>query len=687
MEPLSTEIADSAAIDLPRCERACAAAVAAAASAGSAVDVFDRALRALHDELGGPGVAAFVLEHGRLWSVGVRGYAMIPDGLPLDEGVIGRAVRTSTAQLVLDVNEDPDFVEVSRATVSELSAPLMMPTGVVGVLNIETSVPLPAGSADAAAELLAVLAAPMDELRGSRTDLSSLARLFVYMSSLRDPQAIAEVAVRSLGRVLPIETSQLLLLDDDGQLVESTEWSATAQGPEPLPLDSLRVLRARIDASAVFELLDTTAVSVPELSGLKLRSVVLIPLRANGEEIGLLVGASRFAREFDRGQGELASLLAAHTAASLDAAVALDRERRSAHTDPLTGLYNRRGLEDLLDRELGETQVERSELSLVVLDCDDFKDVNDRAGHEFGDALLCEVGVVLRRTCPPGAQAARLGGDEFVVMLPGADADAAFEATDRLRRELGEGLDEAGFPLRLSAGVSTYPYDGAAATQLLRAADQALYHAKARGKNQVVGFREILRGGAPTDLPAARSDRSRSGSSTDTSALVGAMDAAAAIWAEDSVGEVLERLGKAIAFVVGATATNISKVEGPRLADMTKHALRDVDLGEDFAYLIADYPVTQEVLDTATVRSVSFLDDEVDSGEAFVLRELQMNAVMLVPLIVHDRSWGLVEIYDMRLRRFTTEDEALARFLVGQAGRRIEAIGEPSSPKRRLRFR
>ena len=166
------------------------------------MDAFDGALRALHDELGGPGVAAFVLEHGRLWSVGVRGYAMIPDGLPLDDGVIGRAVRTSTAQLVLDVTQDPDFVEVSRATVSELSAPLVMPTGVVGVLNIETSEQLPAGSVDAIAELLAALAGPMDELRGSRTDLSSLARLFVYMSSLRDPRAIAEVAVRSLGRVL-----------------------------------------------------------------------------------------------------------------------------------------------------------------------------------------------------------------------------------------------------------------------------------------------------------------------------------------------------------------------------------------------------------------------------------------------------------------------------------------------------
>ena len=245
MEPLSSQVADPVAIDLPRFERACAAAVAAAGSAESAVDAFDGALRALHDELGGPGVAAFVLEHGRLWSVGVRGYAMIPDGLSLDDGVIGRAVRTSTAQLVLDVTQDPDFVAVSRATVSELSAPLVMPTGVVGVLNIETSEQLPAGSVDAIADLLAALAGPMDELRGSRTDLSSLARLFVYMSSLRDSRAIAEVAVRSLGRVLPVETGQLLMLDDDGQLIESTEWSATAQAPEPLPVVSLRALRAR----------------------------------------------------------------------------------------------------------------------------------------------------------------------------------------------------------------------------------------------------------------------------------------------------------------------------------------------------------------------------------------------------------------------------------------------------------
>ena len=227
------------------------------------------------------------------------------------------------------------------------------------MIDIETTARLPAGGEAAARSLMLALAQPVEEHRASRAvDLSSLARLFVHMSSLRDPLAIADLAVRSLGRVLPVETSQLLLLDESGELVESAEWRAAGRGLEPLPLPALQALREHIDAAAVFELLDPAAAQMPELAGLRLRSVVLIPLRANGAEVGLLVGASRFVKEFDREQGELASLLAAHAAASLDAAIALDRERRSAHTDPLTGLLNRRGLEELLDRELGDAHEE-----------------------------------------------------------------------------------------------------------------------------------------------------------------------------------------------------------------------------------------------------------------------------------------------------------------------------------------
>jgi GAF domain-containing protein len=262
--------------------------------------------------------------------------------------------------------------------------------------------------------------------------------------------------------------------------------------------------------------------------------------------------------------------------------------------------------------------------------------------------------------------------------------DEALATTERMRREVGAGLDDAGFPLRLSAGVSTYPYDGASATQLLRAADQALYRAKARGKNRVVPFREIVRGSTDAEAPAVRADRTRA-SGADVTGLGELTEAAAAIWAATSVQGVLERLGKSLSFVVGATATLTSKLEGGRLADSAQHSLRDVHLKEGETYVVADFPVTQEVLETPCVRSISFLDDDLDSGEAFVLRELQMSAVMMLPLLVRGRTWGLVEVYDMRLRRFTSEQEAVAEFLVGQAGRRMEML--TSGRRRLLRLR
>ena len=616
----ASSISQGKPYDLDLVEAVFDRAEAVVASAASATIAIDQALAELHDGLGGAGVSAFVVEHGRLWPVGVRGYSMIPDGLPLNAGVVGRAVKTSEPQLVVDVTSDPDFIEVGAGVVSELAVPLATGEGMIGLLNIETKHGLPIGSDVSIGSLARALTGPVEEMRTNRTvDVSSLARLFVYMSALREPIAIAQVAVRTLGRMLPIEASRLLVLDESQRLAGSAEWCAEGS-PDAISDDALLALRDHVGPSAVFELLDARDLGLAELEQARIRSVVLIPLRANGEDIGLLVGVSRFATSFDRGQAEMASLLAAHAAASLDAALALDRERQSAHTDTLTELLNRRGIEERLERELSEAQEDRRPLSLVVFDCDDFKDVNDRAGHEFGDALLREIGLVLRRACPENGSAGRLGGDEFVVMLPGIDADQAVSEVECIRTELAEGLSDAGFPLRLSAGIATYPYDGAGASHLLRAADQALYRAKDRGKNLVVGFREIVTDAGGESVRADGSQRRRSGGGTEGPALGDALEASVAIWSEPSVEGVLERLGKAIAFVVGATATNISKVDGPRLMDTAKHALRNIDLGEDTAYLIADFPVTQEVLETMTARTISFLDEDLDRAEAFVLR-------------------------------------------------------------------
>ena len=664
---------------------ACRAAQAAIDGAEGPAAALGGALDALFEHLDNPVAAVLVLEHDRLWHVASRGFAITPDGLPVTSGVVGRAVRSGRTQYVPDLAADPDYVEMVRGVASEIAVPLVLQDGlVVGVLNLETSAALPRQTPRLLAPLGPALAPLVAALRDSRSlDLASLARLFAHVSSLRDPQEIASIAVSSLSRILPVETSQLYLLGEGTGLELTAVQRRSPESPEPLPIPAVEVLWLGVTSWTAVEHVDLTQALPRELAEqTTARSAILIMLRANGDDLGLLVGMSRWFQQFERGQGEAAAILAAQGAASLDAALSLGRERRSALTDPLTGLLNRRGFELELEAALASAQEGRTPLSLWVLDCDDFKDVNDRAGHEFGDALLREVAVVLASVIPEHACAARLGGDEFVVMLPERDAAAAETIVADLSDGLAAGLQEAGFPLRLSGGISTFPFDGGGGSQLVRAADQALYEAKASGKNTVVSFHDLVREGSRPSQALAPSQGDRLGR-TDPGMLVEAAEAATVIFREATSDAVFERLCKTVTFVVGATGCNASRVEGPKLVDVVAHSLRDVDLNPNNAYLIDDFPLTKLVLESQESRSISFLDDDLDPAEAFVMRNLRMNCVLLLPLVVDGRSWGLIELYDMRLRRFTREQQAVSEFLVGIAARRIEALGA-RPPARRL---
>jgi len=653
-----------------------AAAAALPADPGASIDA---AVRTLSSAISNFLVAVFVLEHGRLWLVSQRGYAVVPDGLTTETGIIGRAVRLGTAQLVTDVSRDPDYVSAMPVR-SELALPLAVRGEAVGALNVESARALPDGAERLLGPLAEALAPLVEELRTVRMlDLGGLARLFVYLGSLRDTDEIASLAAASLPRILPVEASQVVLWDELGAPVEIASWRVDPTGRAPLSVAELEGARALVSPTVVCQLLASGRRRGAHGGG----SVVWLPLRANGEELGVLVGASGGTTEVDPAQLDTAAVLAAHVAASLDAAVSLRRERQSAVTDSLTGIRNRRGLEELLERVLGEAQEARVPLSLIVIDCDNFKEINDRAGHEFGDALLVEVAEALTRSLPEGAEAARLGGDEFVVMLPGHGADAAEAVGSTIRSVLAEGLTDAGFPLRISAGISTFPFDGATATALLRAADQALYAAKGAGKDRVATFRDIVRPVASaTPATSAAGDR-RGVARSDSSILSEAIAAADAIGTEETAEGVCSRLCKALVFVVGATGSSASRVVGDYVVDATRHTLREVSLGAEAAYRISDFPLTAEALRTGESRAISFLDGEVDPAEAFILRELGMNALLMVPIVVDGRPWGLVELYEMRLRRFTEDDVAVARFLVSQGERRLGELGTAPSPRRR----
>jgi diguanylate cyclase (GGDEF)-like protein len=634
--------------------------------------------KALYEAVAGVMPSVFVLEHRRLWLIAQSGYAVVPDGLTVESGIIGRAVQQGRAQHVTDVRADPDYVQALPGVISELAIPLRAGRDVIGVLNIESERALPREAVEALGPLVRALSPPTAALRTNRTlDLPALARLFVHLGSLRAPTDIASLAAASLPRVLPVEATQIVVWNDTGTSEELASWTSEDGTRPPLSADELETARAQSDPSMVCQVLEMRGVA-------NRAAVVWLPLRANAGEIGAMVGVSTQSTYVDPNVLDTAAVLAAHLAASLDAAFALQRERHSAVTDPLTRILNRRGLEERLDREIVVAQGRRMPLSLLVIDCDDFKEINDRAGHEFGDSLLREVADVLSRRIPDGAEAARLGGDEFVVMLPGAGSDAAEALGAKTRVLVAESLTDAGYPLRISAGVSTYPFDGATAAELLRAADQALYAAKAAGKDRVASFRELTGGPAIASEPVGALDGRGRGRNDSTGAvLADAMAAASSIEAEKTADAVYNRLCKTLVFVVGVTACSASRVVGDLIVDATEHALREVSLGEEASYRIADFPLTAEVLRTGEARAVAFADGDVDPAEAFILRDLGMNALLMLPVRVGGKTCGLVELYEMRHRRFTDEDVAIARFLVAQAERRLEAVGDSEDARRR----
>lgn len=157
-----------------------------------------------------------------------------------------------------------------------------------------------------------------------------------------------------------------------------------------------------------------------------------------------------------------------------------------ALTDGLTGLPNRRAIDDTLKRLVAHADRTSSPLGVVLFDLDHFKKINDLCGHEKGDEVLAAVGSVVATTVRASDFAGRYGGEEFIVLLPGADRDGAVVAAETLRLAIA-GVDVPGvsLPITASFGVAAMPDDAVEPTFLLRVADRSLYVAKANGRNRV----------------------------------------------------------------------------------------------------------------------------------------------------------------------------------------------------------
>lgn len=213
-----------------------------------------------------------------------------------------------------------------------------------------------------------------------------------------------------------------------------------------------------------------------------------IPMIARGEIVGLLQlfasGISAVER-LEQVTG-LGSALADGMSLALANMALREKLRNQALRDPLTGLYNRRYMEDCLQRFVRLAERENREISLIMVDLDHFKRLNDEHGHSFGDQVLRDTALALTGSLRETDIVCRFGGEELVVILPDCPLERAADKAELLRLRIEELSNTHGTDISASFGVASLPHTSQSVSDLLVAADQALYKAKQAGRNQVV---------------------------------------------------------------------------------------------------------------------------------------------------------------------------------------------------------
>ncbi|HVE73691.1 MAG TPA: sensor domain-containing diguanylate cyclase [Mycobacteriales bacterium] len=214
------------------------------------------------------------------------------------------------------------------------------------------------------------------------------------------------------------------------------------------------------------------------------QNLVVVPLSAEDRSMGALV-LEQGTRSGGRIQRRVVSGLersASYAALALRNAWLLEQVQRLAATDGLTKIANRRTFESTLEREVARASRSSEQLSLVMLDLDNFKVLNDTHGHQAGDEVLRNVAAALTTECRDFDTAARYGGEEFAVVLPGCGPEEGRTIAERLRRAVASA--PAVVPITASAGVATFPEHANDADTLVRSADDALYSSKAGGRDR-----------------------------------------------------------------------------------------------------------------------------------------------------------------------------------------------------------
>ncbi|HWR34911.1 MAG TPA: sensor domain-containing diguanylate cyclase [Clostridia bacterium] len=412
------------------------------------------------------------------------------------EGITGTAIKIKRPLYVPDVLLDSRYIAGMPHTRSELAIPLMVRDEVVGVLDCQSS---ELDHFDAETVDLLTLFSTQASIGLQNAQLYSLeqrraAQLEAINAIAKQASAVLELGVllkkvcSLLLQSFPLDHVVIFLRDEEGRLVlRAHDGTLTPRLAEDDVLATEPGCAAHaIDTGSTVIVNDTTSSSYSSQCLSETKSEVSLPLASSGEKLGLLMCHSSRAEAFQHADVQALESVADIVATAIHNAAQVEKVRQLAYRDGLTGMFNRRHFEVRILEEMDRASRYAGGLSVLMIDIDNFKLVNDEFGHLLGDEVLREVSNIFAQQLRKVDAACRFGGEEFAVIVPATTGENALAVAEKLRRAV-EGWHFPGVPRRISIsiGVAEYPQHGETRDALVRAADAALYVAKQKGRNRV----------------------------------------------------------------------------------------------------------------------------------------------------------------------------------------------------------
>jgi len=415
--------------------------------------------------------------------------------LPKGTGLTWAAADIKRPVYAPDVSKDPRYLEKVAETRSEVAIPLLVRDEVVGILDFQseqadffTSEMIDLLTLFSTQASLAIENARLYSMERRRAEqLEAINAVAKKTTRVLDLDELLTVVCRLLLDWFRIDHVAVLLAEGDTLRVRAYEGRLTPN----LAMGSILSPGAGLAARALSTGRSVIENDVNSIEGYiagfaETQSEMCVPLIIFGEKLGVLALDSAARNVFVPDDIQPLESVADICAAAIQNAHNFDRMKQLAYVDGLTGIHNRRYFEMRVMEELERAGRFQGRMSLIMLDIDHFKKMNDEFGHLLGDEMLRAVSSILKQQLRKMDMVCRYGGDEFAIVVPETTGESAMRVAEKLRRQV-----ETHFfpgvprPVTISCGVADYPAHGITRDEVVAAADAALYLAKQAGRNRV----------------------------------------------------------------------------------------------------------------------------------------------------------------------------------------------------------